>query len=500
MPIIGGYGNASEYAYRSFIIDFPNPFDWIDLYNVEPGVEYRAGYAKITGIKSPLPLRVSIGSSFSLISNVFDNQQTVTFDNNDKNQASFDEYTSANNRFQPGLGFNNINDFVKNNQSINLAIIIPKSEKTDFNKTYTTNVSVGKSEQDWIVQTRPIDETPNPFSFTSIASTSTSTFSRSGSIVISDFEPGFSFDAEIISGIGTLSINNVSRGTLYEVSNGDDLEIYLTSSNLFETSESIVLQVGTYTTTWSVTTEIENLDVTFTPTDFDDQSNRQLNTDYNSNQLTISGLSLNSDLPVTLTSGSYEVERGGSVIKSFTDNPIEVVNNDKIRLRLRSSSSYSSNVSTTMTVGNTSADWKITTRDPPPPPPPVTPFVKIEHIFGDDENTGDPEFDKEEGIPSGISLEIYARGKDDPGSTSNRTGTKHYELIVNGTSNADLYNFNDSNQTASGIFLSDGIWLVEYMPYRYPDSKNNRTIFKYWYRRNDGIRTYVRSHEYNLSF
>jgi len=86
--------------------------DWIDLYNVESGNEYRSGYAKITGIKSPLPLRVSIGSSFSLVYNVFDNGQTVTFDNDDTTQSSFDEYTNPNNRFQPGLGFNITNEFI----------------------------------------------------------------------------------------------------------------------------------------------------------------------------------------------------------------------------------------------------------------------------------------------------------------------------------------------------------------------------------------------------
>ena len=118
MPILGGFGNASEYAYRSFIVEIPNPFDWTDLYLVEPGQEYRSGYAKITGIKSRLPVRVSLGSSFSIISNVFDNGQTVRFDNNIVNEASFDEYTDPNNRFQPGLGFDTINTFISNNQSI----------------------------------------------------------------------------------------------------------------------------------------------------------------------------------------------------------------------------------------------------------------------------------------------------------------------------------------------------------------------------------------------
>ena len=367
MPILGGYGNASEYAYRGFIIDTPNPFDWIDLYNVEPGNEYRSGYVKITGIKSPLPLRVSIGSSFSLVYNVFDNNQTVTFDNDDVNQSSFDEYTNPNNRFQPGLGFNEINDFVKNNQSIILSVNIPNVSKTDFSTTYTTNVSVGRSDQDWIVQTRSIDDTPDDFNFLGIQTT-TSTLVESNEITVSGLESGYSFDANITSSSGDIVVNDVNRGKSFSVFNNDTIKLSFTTPATFDFPTDITIELGTYSTTWKVTTEIENLDVTFTPTDFTDQSNLQLNTDYNSNQITISDLSLNSDLPVTLTSGSYEVERGGSVIKSFTDNPIEVIDNDKIRLRLRSSSSYSRNVSTTMTIGNTSADWGLTTRAAPPPP------------------------------------------------------------------------------------------------------------------------------------
>jgi hypothetical protein len=370
MPILGGYGNASEYAYRGFIVELPDPFDWVDLYDVDPGQEYRAGYAKITGIKSPLPVRVSIGSSFSLISNVFDNGQTVTFDNNKKNEASFDEYSNPNNRFQSGLGFDVINDLVENNQSINLSIIAPNTLKSDFSKTYTTNVSVGRSDQDWIVQTRPIDDTPNDFNFLNIETT-TSTLVESNEITVSGLESGYSFDASITTDSGNIIVNNVNRGTSFGVFNDDKIKLSFTTPETFDTTTNITIELGTYSETWRVDTEVENLDVTFTPIDFTDRSNLQLNTNYDSNQITISGLSLNSDLPVTLSNSnaSYEVERSGSVVKSFTDSPIEVVNNDKIRLRLRSSGSYSRNVSTIMTIGNTSADWVLTTRAAPPPPP-----------------------------------------------------------------------------------------------------------------------------------
>lgn len=369
MPILGGYGNASEYAYRSFIVTLPDPFDWTDLYLVDPGQEYRAGYAKITGLTSPLPVRVSAGSSFSLVFNVFDNGQTVTFDNNIVGQASFDEYSDPNNRFQPGLGFNNVSALVSNNQSINLAITIPRTVKSDFSKTYITNVSVGRSDQDWIVQTRPIDETPDTFSFVGIGSTTTNTLIESNEITVSGLESGFSFLAEITSGIGSIFVDGINRQLSYNVSNGNKIILKSTSSTSFDTPTNITLKVGSASRTWNVRTEEENLNITFSPNDFSDLSNVQINTVYDSNQITLSGISLNSDLPVTLSNSNakYEIERNGSAIKSFNAPPIKVINNDKIRLRLTSSGSYSTPVSTNVTVGTSSADWTITTRSAPPP-------------------------------------------------------------------------------------------------------------------------------------
>jgi len=372
MPILGGTGNASEYAYRSFIVNLPDPFDWVDLYSVDPGQEYRAGYAKITGIKSKLPLRVSIGSSYSLISNVFDNNQTVTFDNNKKIEASFDEYSNPNSRFKSALGFNVISDYIRNNQSINLSIITPKIVATDFSKTYTTTVGVGKSVQDWIVRTRAIDDTPNTFSFTSIASTSTQTPVESNVITLSGLEPGFSFASQITSGIGTIIVNGNPIGTSFNAFSGDTIKLQTTSSSSFNTQQDVILKVGTYSTTWSVKTEIENLNITFTPASFTNVSNADLSAVQNSNQITLSGFSKNSSLPLTVSNANarYEIERNAIVVKAFDASPINVINNDKIRLRLTSSASYSTAVSSNMKVGNTtSANWNVTTRSAPPPPP-----------------------------------------------------------------------------------------------------------------------------------
>lgn len=373
MPILGGTGNASEYAYRSYLIYIPDPFDWPDVLNATPGVEYRSGYAKITGIKTLLPLKVSADSFYSLTGNVFDNRQTVRFDNNDINQASFDEYTDPNTRFKPGLGDNVISEYIGNNTSINLAKTPSTTTLVGFNSPYTVNVAVGRSVQDWNVTTRPIDSTPNTFSFTSIASTSTSTNCQSNNITLSGVESGFLFESQITSGIGTIYVNGTSRGISANVANNDVIRLETTSSNLFNTTTSLSYRVGTYTTTWNVKTEIENLIITVPS--FTNQTNTEINTTYTSNQVTLSGFSQNSSLIATISNSNsaYEVERNGVIIKSFEASSISVTNGDKIRLRLISSNNYNTSVSTTLTVGNTNAIWTLTTI--PLPPPTTVPFT-----------------------------------------------------------------------------------------------------------------------------
>jgi len=377
MPILGGTGSASEYAYRSYLVDYPDPFDWPDQLNVDPGKIHTAGYAKITGIKTKLKLRVSVGSSYSLYENVFDNNQTVTFDST---KAFFDSSSNPNERFKPGLGLNNpAYELIGNNQSVNLSVNTPKVVTTDFSKTYTTNVSIGNSVQDWIVRTRAFDGTPNSFSFTSIGSTTILTQVISNTITLAGIETGFfvGVGLTVSSGTGAVYINGTSYvvsttgplPTIPGVTNGNTIQLRTTIPT-FNTNNTLTLRVGTFSTTWSVTTEPENLNIIFS-SDFTDQSNLNLSTNTDSNQITLTGFSAGSSLPVTLsnTSASYEIERGAAIVKTFTDPAVNVTNNDKIRVRLPSSGSYDTNVSTTVNIGNSSADWIIRTRSAPPVTP-----------------------------------------------------------------------------------------------------------------------------------
>lgn len=369
MPLLGATGNISEYSYRPPLVDMPGFFDWVDVYNATPGLEYRAGYAKVTRIRSLMPLRVSSGYSYSLIGNVFDNRQTVTFDNDDVNFASFDEYTDPNQRFKPGLGLDLISEYIPNNTSINLSKVLTDTSLSGYSNAYQAIVKVGARTQDWIVYTKSLNNNPTPFAFTSVNSAETNKVYQSNTITISGLLSGSFSVIQITSGTGNLYVNNINRGTSYQVQNGDTIKLEMTSSTLFNTLKTLNIKMGDYTTTWNITTEVEKLNIIFTPSDFTDQTDLNINTVFTSNQITLSGFSVNSTLPVYLTNSNstYEVERNGSVVKSFSNNPINVTNNDKIRLQLSSSSAYTTTVETMLTVGITTANWKLTTRDIPPP-------------------------------------------------------------------------------------------------------------------------------------
>ena len=134
-----------------------------------------------------------------------------------------------------------------------------------------------------------------------------------------------------------------------------------------------MIGIGAFSTNWQIETEDENLDIVFTPEDFIDLPAGEPGVEYESIEITLSGFSPESDLPAQisgLTTGYYQVKRdvvgiGTTVAKDYEDDDIEVQEGDVIKLRLQASSGFASTVTSTFTVGNTSADWSITTLPDP---------------------------------------------------------------------------------------------------------------------------------------
>lgn len=441
MPIIGAIGNASEYAYRSNLVDLPGPFDFTDLSNVDPGITYYTEYVKITGIKSKLKVTVNSGTLYSIFGGVFDNsnRSSLAFDNNKTSVANFSQDLA------PSLRFTSDVSFIQNNQSIILSRQIPSvptlanasldsslitfdeynprfsqqvlpssTLPTVFGQTYTSTVSIGKSTQDWILKVKDIDSTVNNFNFNSLSNVFAGIAVTSNEITISGLENNYLFPSQVSTNNARIIVDNVAIpiGVSTVLQNGNLVKLDTTSSSSYSTTKSVNLNVSGFTTSWNVTTEPLDLTPTLTfytsgspngRTSFNPITSASRSTTYNTagtptfERFDINGLNVGLQTSITFTNGAlYQVIRPGTaaatftppefIAKNFTDPPILVRNGDGIRVQLTASASYSTTVTTSATVGTeTRQVWSITTQADPgigapipePPPPPPPPTNTI---------------------------------------------------------------------------------------------------------------------------
>ena len=203
-----------------------------------------------------------------------------------------------------------------------------------------------------------VNTSPNGFTFTDVANVSRNSTNTSNTITISGMGTG---DTATVSLSGTAGNKQYSKnGGSYTSSsgtaqNGDTFAVRGTASGSYSTTVTVILTVGSTADTYSITTEGEPADTTPDAFNFTNQSNLNLNTLTYSNNVTISGI--NQAVSVSATNGAQFSINGGSYVTSGS-----ISNGQTLRVRLTSSSSYNTPVSTTVTVGGTSDAWSITTR------------------------------------------------------------------------------------------------------------------------------------------
>lgn len=99
---------------------------------------------------------------------------------------------------------------------------------------------------------------------------------------------------------------------------------------------------------------------------FDNQSSVQRSTPVISNAITVAGIG--SPAGITVSRAQYRINGG-----AFTSDAGTVNNGDAVELRMTSSASYSTTLTSTLTIGSTFASFSVTTEAAPPPPPPPPP-------------------------------------------------------------------------------------------------------------------------------
>jgi len=121
-----------------------------------------------------------------------------------------------------------------------------------FGSAHTATISIGSTDDEWVVTTVAADTTPNAFTFTDVTNAEPSTLTTSNTITIT----GINTTTPVsVTGTGAqISINGGAWGTSGNITNGQTLAVRLTSSASFATAMTATVNVGGVTDNWSVTT------------------------------------------------------------------------------------------------------------------------------------------------------------------------------------------------------------------------------------------------------
>jgi hypothetical protein len=318
-PLLGAFGDASEYAYRGTLDDVPEDFNFTNIVDAEPGVAYTTGPITITGINNKVQVVVSAGASIAVNSGIFTSGPT----------------------------------FIRGDDTIALYTPTTQGTDDDFSKTYTITATVGQTSKNWTVRTRDKDSLPDSFSFTTATNQELDTTVTSNTIVLSGLEPTVSSGALITSGIGSFSKNGGVPGTASTVGNGDSLAVVLQSPIDYSKTNTTTLQVGTFSTDFSVVTR--DADTTVDQFSFTNFINVAISSSFDSNSITLSGADTNTatapvPLTATVTGGFLKVDRGAIPIRDFSVDPITVFNGDTLTLKINSSPNYSETRNATLSI------------------------------------------------------------------------------------------------------------------------------------------------------
>ncbi len=201
---------------------------------------------------------------------------------------------------------------------------------------------------------------PNNFSFIDQANFPLSTLATSNTITVTGITGGVPIS---ITG-GQYEINNSGLWTSQTgtVSNENPVRIRLMSSSAYSTTTNAVLTIGGVSDTFSVTTLPP--DTTPDPFALTDQTDAATNTMIISNSITVNGIV--AATTIMISGGEYEIN--GSGIWSSASGTAN--NSDTIRVRLMSSSRYSTTTNAVLMIGGVSDTFGVTTMPPDTTPEP----------------------------------------------------------------------------------------------------------------------------------
>jgi len=251
-----------------------------------------------------------------------------------------------------GGGFTTTATTITNAQTLQLRAI----PSDNYETTTEVSVTVGNVVSTFNITTMSdpfvADTTPNTFSFDTVLNQAVD-----ADIIASVTVSGINTGTPVSITNGTFGIGTPGILTEGTVSNGDDIVVTNTTSSDFDTENVTTLTIGGVSGNFKTRTLLE--DTTPDSVDFTTNEGIAVDTLATSNTVTIGDI--NSEIPISITNGEYEINGGG-----YTSVEGVVSDTDTVTIQQTSASTQGTSNVTTVTIGSMTRSFTtVTIKNPP---------------------------------------------------------------------------------------------------------------------------------------
>ncbi len=337
---VGVVASKFELTTKTLVADtVPDAFTFGTLNNQEPSTLIESSAITIAGINTAANISVDNVGTYAL-----------------ENPSGVFSFTAAAGKINPG-------------QRVKVRL----NSSNKFNDTTKTVLNIGGVTGTFTLVTREADQIPDALVFAPALNAMPNTSPNSNELVVSGLETNYISTPISITG-GEYSLNNgawtSAAGT---IKNNDKIKVRVSFLQEFNLTKTATISLGApnatpvngTTASFSATTQTE--DKIPDAFDFTDKTNAVKNTPVESDAVLITGF--NSTTTASIGSNTFNAAMsvssdGGTTWSAYAPGPINILPNNKLKLRLLASSVPNEKRSISLDIGGTSDSFAVTTAPP----------------------------------------------------------------------------------------------------------------------------------------
>lgn len=316
----------------------PNAFTFTDLTNQSLLVTVESNAIEITGVTSGQNIPVTVSGG----------EYAVSTDGG----QSYGAWTTSETNVQ--LGY-----FVK----------LRATTSADYSASLSVTFNANGVSDTWTITTLAADQTPDAFVFNDLLAQPVSTITESNEITVTGISTGISVSVAVTGGEYAISTDGGQSygswtSTAGQVSLNNRVKVRHSTSSSFTTQVSTTLTLaGVVSDVFTTTTQAQSIDSTPDAFTFNDLIGQELNTQLESNPVTVQGLEAGQNIAISINGGEYAISTdGGQTYSAFTSSAGTIANGSLLKLRITTSASFASRVNCVVTVGTYSVTWSVVTK------------------------------------------------------------------------------------------------------------------------------------------